>query len=86
MPVPNSAPMKTVDGTSNKMPVINSIIPVTIRPQDSAPSLVNKATDSGCAVNLKYKVWKRITAAIIRTIQENNVLAFMPYVNIVNDE
>ncbi len=54
----------TVEGTSNKILAHNSKMPVPILPQGSTPSLVNNSTDSGCPVNLKYKVCKRIMAAV----------------------
>lgn len=63
-PIPSNAPIKTVAGISNKILAHNSMIPVPILPQGSTPNFVNNSTDSGCAVNLKYNVCKRMMAAV----------------------
>ena len=75
-PVPSNAPIKTVDGTSNKILAISSTMPVPILPQGSTPNFVNNSTDSGCAVNLKYNVCKRMTAAVICNSHENIIFSF----------
>jgi len=63
-PKPMIAPIKVVLGIKIRMEAINSPAPVPKRPQGSIPSFVNNATDSGCDVNLKYKVCSMMKAAI----------------------
>lgn len=75
-PMPKRAPTKTADGIKSNMPAINSIIPVPTLPQGSTPNFVNNSTDSGCPVNLKYKVCKRIAAPTIRNIHESTNFNF----------
>jgi len=70
------APNNVVRGIINKMAAINSAIPVPIRPQGSIPNVVNNSTDSGRAVNLKYKVCNSITAAKILK-NHINIVFFM---------
>lgn len=73
-PNPINAPGKVVRGIKIRIEAINSKTPVPIRPHGSIPSVVNNFTDSGCAVNLKYSVCSRITAAMILRPQIKIVL------------
>ena len=68
-PAPIQAPNKVVRGIKIKTDATNSAIPVPILPPGSMPSRVNNSTDSGWAVNLKYKVCNNITAAMTRKNQ-----------------
>ena len=62
-PNPMMAPINVVRGININMEANNSPTPVPILPHGSMPSFVNNSTDSGCAVNLKYRVCSRINAA-----------------------
>ena len=62
-PNPINAPNNVVLGIKISIDAISSATPVPILPQGSIPSMVNNSTDSGLAVNLKYRVCSRITAA-----------------------
>ena len=76
-PRPVNAPGKVVRGIKIRMAAISSATPVPILPQGSMPSALKSCTDSGCAVNLKYKVCSKIKAAINRKTQVKIVLTIM---------
>lgn len=82
-PRPNKAPNKEVRGIQIKIEAINSATPVPIRPQGSMPNMVNNSTDSGFAVNLKYKVCSMITAASILNSQVKIVLIICCILNAI---
>lgn len=60
---------------SKKRQAINSRIPIAILPFGSIPSVVKRATDSGCAVNLKNNVCPIRSTGIILSSQD--VLKFI---------
>ena len=61
-PKPSKAPKPIVSGINKRMEAISSFTPTKIRPQGSMPRLEKIKTDSGAAVNLKYRVCSMINA------------------------
>jgi hypothetical protein len=76
-PIPSKAPRPVVRGYRMSTEATSSKTPVPYRPQGSIPSCVNKATDCGCAENLKYRVCSMIAAATTRKIQLNTMASFI---------
>src|SRR5215467_2287187 len=75
-PRDKSEPKTTVDGRRSRIAATNSATPLPIRPQGSMklrpvqfPTVVKMYTDSFAPVNLKNKVWSKMTAAMPRSVQ-----------------
>ncbi len=82
-PNPIKAPNSVVRGIKISIDATSSATPVPILPHGSMPSIVNNSTDSGFAVNLKYKVCSRMTAATIFKSQIKIVLIICCILNAI---
>ena len=67
--IASAAPNATVRGVNRSTEAISSTMPLPMRPQGSAPSVLKIYTDSGAPVNLKKSVCSRMTAATSRRSQ-----------------